>query len=116
MADENLVLRPKIIIEGLVDRFVAQPHTISPVQAAMSLAFLHKPLLESYLQSPQPHVKASANPDLRGGYFINIREDRAGELRYLLDSINRDRPTCCGSPKRSPMSRNCCAPAPPASI
>lgn len=91
MVDEKLFLRPKVIIEGLVDRFVAQPHTIAPVQAAMNLAFLHKPLLESYLQSPQSHVEASANPDLRGGYFINIPEDRAGEVRDLLDSINRDR-------------------------
>lgn len=57
----------------------------------MNLACLHMPLLESYLQSPRSHVEASANQALRGGYFINIREGMAGEVRDLRDSINRDR-------------------------
>ena len=91
MTDEQLFLRSKVIIEPLVDRFVAQPHTMAPVQAAMNLAFLHVPLLESYLQSPQVHVAASNNPELRGGYFINIPEERADEVRELLATIKRDR-------------------------
>lgn len=91
MSDEQLFLRSKVIVEPLVDRFVAQPHTIAPVQASMNLAFLHVPLLESYLQSPQVHVAASNNPELRGGYFINIPEERADEVRDLLGAIKRDR-------------------------
>ncbi|MFC9133182.1 MBL fold metallo-hydrolase [Streptomyces sp. NPDC057099] len=91
MAEEQLFLRSKVIVEPLVDRFVAQPHTIAPVQAAMNLNFLHVPLLESYLQSPQVHITASNNPELRGGYFINIPEERADEVRDLLAAIKRDR-------------------------
>ncbi|MFJ9742855.1 MBL fold metallo-hydrolase [Streptomyces sp. NPDC101166] len=91
MADEQLYLRSKAIIEPLVDRFFAWPYTIAPVQAAMNLAFLQVPLLESYLQSPQVHVAASNNPELRGGYFINIPEERADEVRDLLAAIKRDR-------------------------
>jgi L-ascorbate metabolism protein UlaG (beta-lactamase superfamily) len=91
MADEQVFLRSKVIVEPLVDRFVAQPHTMAPIQASMNLAFLHVPLLESYLQSPQVHVAASANPDLRGGYFINLPEARADEVRELLATIKRDR-------------------------
>ncbi|MER7823200.1 MBL fold metallo-hydrolase [Streptomyces sp. NPDC096097] len=91
MADEQLYLRSKAIIEPLVDRFFAWPYTIAPVQAAMNLAFLQVPLLESYLQSPQVHVAASNNPELRGGYFINIPEERADEVRDLLATIKRDR-------------------------
>jgi L-ascorbate metabolism protein UlaG (beta-lactamase superfamily) len=75
----------------LVDRFYAWFHTFAPVQAAMNLTFLQVPLLESYLQSPAVHVAASANPDLRGGYFVNIEEARSGEVRALLASIKRDR-------------------------
>lgn len=91
MADESLYLKSKVIVEPLVDRFFAWPHTLAPIQSAMNLAFLQVPLLESYLQSPQVHVAASNNPDLRGGYFINIAEERADEVRELLATIKRDR-------------------------
>ncbi|GAA2637763.1 MBL fold metallo-hydrolase [Actinomadura fulvescens] len=91
MADEQLFLKSKVIVEPLQDRFFTWPHTLAPIQSAMNLAFLQVPLLESYLQSPQVHVAASNNPELRGGYFINIAEERAGEVRDLLDGIKRDR-------------------------
>jgi L-ascorbate metabolism protein UlaG (beta-lactamase superfamily) len=91
MADEPRFLRPNVIIEPLVDRFYAWSHTVAPVQGAMNLALLQVPLLESYLQSPQVHINASRNPELRGGYFINIDEGRSGEVRALLSSIKRDR-------------------------
>ncbi|MEU8376581.1 hypothetical protein AB0C22_26160 [Micromonospora sp. NPDC048894] len=47
--------------------------------------------MNSNILGPPSHVEASANPALRGGYFIKIREGVAGEVRDLLDSINRDR-------------------------
>ncbi|GAA2064403.1 MBL fold metallo-hydrolase [Catenulispora yoronensis] len=88
---DPLYLRPNVIIEPLVDSFYAWLHTVSPVQAAMNLAYLQVPLLESYLQSPQVHVAASKNPDLRGGYFVGIEAERREEVRALLTSIKRDR-------------------------
>jgi L-ascorbate metabolism protein UlaG (beta-lactamase superfamily) len=80
-----------VIIEPLVDRFYAWLHTVAPVQASMNLAFLQLPLLESYLQSPQVHINASQNPDLRGGFFVGIDESRAGEIQDLVSSIKNDR-------------------------
>jgi L-ascorbate metabolism protein UlaG (beta-lactamase superfamily) len=91
MTDQKLFLRSNVIVEPLIDRFFAWPYTLAPVQSAMNLAFLQVPLLESYLQSPQVHVAASNNPELRGGYFINIAEERADEVRDLLAAIKRDR-------------------------
>jgi len=91
MSDEARFLRPDVIIEPLVDRFYAWLHTVSPVQAAMNLAFVQVPLLESYLQSPQVHINASANPQMRGGLFVNVEGDRSGEVRDLLASIKHDR-------------------------
>jgi L-ascorbate metabolism protein UlaG (beta-lactamase superfamily) len=91
MVDEPLFLRSKAIVEPLVDRFYAWPHTVAPVQAAMNLAFLQLPMLESYLQSPRVHIAASSNPELRGGYFVNIDEVRIGEIRDLVTAIKRDR-------------------------
>lgn len=91
MPAEQRYLRPDVIVEPLVDRFYAWCHTVAPVQAAMNLAFLQIPLLESYLQSPRVHTSASSNPELRGGFFVNIEENRSGEVRELLNSIKRDR-------------------------
>jgi L-ascorbate metabolism protein UlaG (beta-lactamase superfamily) len=89
--DEATFLRPDAIIEPLVDGFYAWLHTVPPVQAAMNLAFVQVPLLESYLQSPLVHINASHNPELRGGFFVGIEESRSGEVRDLLASIKRDR-------------------------
>jgi L-ascorbate metabolism protein UlaG (beta-lactamase superfamily) len=91
MGDEAKFLRPDVIIEPLVDRFYAWLHTVAPVQATMNLAFVQIPLLESYLQSPQVHINACNNPQLRGGFFVNIEAARSGEIRDLLASIKRDR-------------------------
>jgi L-ascorbate metabolism protein UlaG (beta-lactamase superfamily) len=91
MNSEPTFLRSRVIIEPLVDRFYAWLHAVAPVQAAMNLKFLQVPLLESYLQSPQVHVAASANPALRGGYFINVPLERSGEIRDLLAGIKRER-------------------------
>src|SRR5712691_11920839 len=91
MSDETRFLRPDAIIEPLVDGFYGWLHSVAPVQAAMNLAFVQVPLLESYLQSPQVHINASRNPELRGGFFVNIEESRSGEVRELLASIKRDR-------------------------
>jgi len=88
---EQRYLRSNVIIEPLVDRFYAWLHTVAPVQASMNLAFVQVPLLESYLQSPQVHVAATNNPDLRGGYFVGVPEDRSPEVAELLDTIKRER-------------------------
>jgi L-ascorbate metabolism protein UlaG (beta-lactamase superfamily) len=91
MSDETRFLRPDAIVEPLVDGFYGWLHTVAPVQAAMNLAFVQVPLLESYLQSPQVHIRASNNLALRGGFFVNVEESRIGEVRELLASIKRDR-------------------------
>jgi L-ascorbate metabolism protein UlaG (beta-lactamase superfamily) len=96
MSDEARFLRSDAIIEPLVDRFYGWLHTVAPVQAAMNLALVQVPLLESYLQSPQVHINASSNPALRGGFFVNIEESRHAEVRELLASIKRDRAEMLG--------------------
>jgi len=84
-------LRSNVITEPLVDRFYAWLHTVAPVQAAMNLAFVQLPLLESYLQAPQVHISASGNPALRGGYFVNIEEERSADVAALAESVRQDR-------------------------
>jgi L-ascorbate metabolism protein UlaG (beta-lactamase superfamily) len=91
MSDEETYLRQDVIIEPLVDRFYAWLHNVAPVQAAMNLAFVQVPLLESYLQSPKVHINACSNPGLRGGFFVNVGEDRTEDVRELLTEIKRER-------------------------
>ncbi len=90
-SNEPRFLRSNAIIEPLVDRFYAWLHIVAPVQAAMNLANVQVPLLESYLHSPKVHVAASTNPELRGGYFIGVEEERSTEVGALLDTIKKDR-------------------------
>jgi L-ascorbate metabolism protein UlaG (beta-lactamase superfamily) len=89
--DEIKFLRSNVIIEPLVDRFYAWLHAVTPVQAAMNLANIQLPLLESYLQSPQAHIIASNNPKLRGGLFVGIEASRSKEISELVAAIKRDR-------------------------
>jgi L-ascorbate metabolism protein UlaG (beta-lactamase superfamily) len=89
--DEPVFLRSNAIIEPLVDRFYAWMHIVAPAQASMNLAKVQVPLLESYIQNPQVHIAAGANPALRGGYFVNVDESRSMEIAALLDIIKRDR-------------------------
>jgi L-ascorbate metabolism protein UlaG (beta-lactamase superfamily) len=96
MVDEAMFLRPDVIIEPLVDGFYAWMHTVTPVQAAMNLAFVQVPLLESYIQSPLVHINASRNPELRGGFFVGIEESRSAEVADLLAAIKRDRAEMLG--------------------
>ncbi|MBD2895154.1 4-amino-L-phenylalanyl-[CmlP-peptidyl-carrier-protein] 3-hydroxylase [Actinomadura sp. RB99] len=91
MENEPRFLRPNVIIEPLVDRFYVSLNTLAPVQASMNLAYLQVPMLEAYLQAPKVHINSSRDPEMRGGFFVNIDEERSGEVRDLLASIKRDR-------------------------
>lgn len=89
--DEPRFLRSNVVIEPLVDRFYAWLHTVAPVQAALNLEQVQLPLLESYAQNPQVHLTASDNPELRGGYFVGIEEQRADEVARLAKEIRQNR-------------------------
>lgn len=90
MSDELLYLKPNVRIEGLVNRFVAWLHTAAPVPAAMNLANLHLPMIDSFVQHPDAHAAAVANPSMRGGYFLDVPPARADEVRALADELRRE--------------------------
>lgn len=71
MNEERRYLRPDIIVEPLVAHWYAWPLLISPVSAAQITKKLHAQLLASYAADPALHAAAAANPNLRGGPFIN---------------------------------------------
>jgi L-ascorbate metabolism protein UlaG (beta-lactamase superfamily) len=91
VAERSGFLRPDAVCEPLVDGFYAWLLNVAPVQAAMNLAFVQVPMLESFLNSPDVHAEASVNPELRGGFFVNIGLDRVERVAQLLAAIRRDR-------------------------
>ncbi|MFI5822805.1 MBL fold metallo-hydrolase [Streptomyces rishiriensis] len=90
MSNELLHLKPNVRIQGLVNQFTAWLHTLSPVAGAMNLANLQIPMLDSYLQQPDVHVAAVANPRMKGGFFVNVDPSRLEEVRDLRDRILRE--------------------------
>jgi L-ascorbate metabolism protein UlaG (beta-lactamase superfamily) len=93
MRDDRYFVQPNIIIEGLVDQFYAWSHLIAPATAAMNLANLHLPMLDSYVAQPHVHAAAVANPRMKGGFFVDCPSERAGEVGALRDRLARENAT-----------------------
>ncbi|MDD1617484.1 MAG: hypothetical protein CG439_2601 [Methylococcaceae bacterium NSP1-2] len=74
-------------VEALVDNWVAWPHTFSPVAYSLHMLNYQKKAISSYLQNPDIHVKASSNPKLLGGAFVNIPVHRAPEIQQMLATM-----------------------------
>jgi len=85
MTDPLVTLSPDTVVEPLVGRWYAWTHLIAPATAAMNVAFRHVPLLESFVASPELHVAAMRDPRMRGGPFVDLPAERAGEVRALLE-------------------------------
>jgi L-ascorbate metabolism protein UlaG (beta-lactamase superfamily) len=90
MTGEPLFAKPNLTVEGLVDQFYGWLHLIAPAPAAMNLANLQLPMLDSYIQSPGVHEAAVNNPRMRGGFFIDHGGGRVEEIRALRQRIVRD--------------------------
>jgi L-ascorbate metabolism protein UlaG (beta-lactamase superfamily) len=86
-SDDILFAKPNLIVEGLVDQFYGWLHLVPPAPAAMNLANLHLSMLDSYVQQPQVHAAAVANPKMKGGFFVNYGGKRTEEIRGLRDRI-----------------------------
>jgi L-ascorbate metabolism protein UlaG (beta-lactamase superfamily) len=81
--DSAVFLRPDVKIECLMDRWLAWPHAIPPIQYAMNLAFRYLPAMQSFISNPRVHVAASNDPSLYGGPFIDLPETAVTEIAAL---------------------------------
>lgn len=82
-------LKPSVKMELLLDRWLAWPHLVPPVQYAMNLAFRYLPALQSFVANPRMHVAASSDPALFGGPFMDLPETAADEIAALLDETRQ---------------------------
>jgi L-ascorbate metabolism protein UlaG (beta-lactamase superfamily) len=81
---EQVFLRPEVKMEPLVCGWYAWIHLVSPAQHALNVLNRHIPLLQSFIKNPSAHIRASTDPTLFGGPFMDIAADRVGEVKDLL--------------------------------
>src|SRR5689334_21344556 len=91
MADDPLYLRQDIQVEPLVDSWYAWAHLIPPATMARNITHRHFKIMDSYLNAPQVHANAVANPKMLGGPFIDHRRDRSAEIKELRDRTRQAR-------------------------
>src|SRR5215831_1233437 len=72
------------VVEPLVNQWSAWAQLISPLPASLHLVNFQLLALSSYLEDPPAHVRASRDPDLIGGPFVDIPAERADEIKDLL--------------------------------
>ena len=73
-------------IEPLINQWSVWSDMISPLPYSLHMANYQLKTLESYLKRPEIHLKAARNPKLAGGAYVDVREERAGEVQALLDT------------------------------
>ncbi|QEM10874.1 MBL fold metallo-hydrolase [Mucilaginibacter rubeus] len=85
MNEEQLYLKPNVVMEPLVDKWYAWSHLISPATAAMNIVGRHLAIIESYLMAPAIHASAVLNPKMKGGPFMDFGGGRIEEVTQLQD-------------------------------
>src|SRR5438477_214692 len=89
--NEALYLRQNIQVEPLIDHWYAWSHLIPPATAARNITERHLKIMDSYINAPQVHANAVANPKMAGGPFIDCGGKRVDEIRALRDRIKSER-------------------------
>ncbi len=81
--EQQLFLKPNVVIEPLFDKWYAWPHLISPATAALNILDRHLKIMNSYVQAPQIHAAAVKNPKMLGGPFMDLGGKRVEEVKEL---------------------------------
>lgn len=87
----KVYLKPNVVIEPLIDNWYAWSHLVSPATAAMNIKNRHMEIMESYVDTPELHEMAVANPALLGGPFIDYPERKVEVVQELIRKTKTDR-------------------------
>ncbi len=91
MLNQNVYLKPNVVIEPLFDQWYAWSHLISPATAAMNTIGRHLKIMNSFVQAPQIHAAAIKNPKMKGGPFMDIPPARVAEVKALKEKTLSER-------------------------
>lgn len=81
-------LRPDVVIEPLINHWPAQLQLLAPVTAALTITRVHRGLLESFVDAPDLHLNAARQPELSGGSFVDIAQDKVSDAKSLLRAMH----------------------------
>ncbi|MGH1392475.1 MAG: thioester reductase domain-containing protein [Trichormus sp.] len=87
--NQQVYLKPNVIIEPLFNQWYAWSYLISPATAAMYIANSHVPIMQSFIAAPQVHRDTLKNPAMIGGPFINYAPSRVEDIRVLLETTQK---------------------------
>lgn len=90
-ASDFFYLKPNVVIQPLIDRWYAWSHLIPPATLALNHAERHLPIMDSFVGAPQVHAAAAMDPELAGGPFIQLPEERVEDVRALSNVIRQKR-------------------------
>src|SRR5882724_2587359 len=90
MRQENVYLKPNVIVEPLISQWHAWPYLIPPPSAAMYIANSHLKIMQSFVSAPQIHVAALKNPAMMGGPFLNCDPARVNEIKQLVTKTSKE--------------------------
>jgi L-ascorbate metabolism protein UlaG (beta-lactamase superfamily) len=90
MNEDEIYLKPNVVIEPLIDRWYAWSHLVSPATAALNIVDRHITIMESYVDAPEVHAQAVLNPKMRGGPFMDFGGKRIAEIEALLKKTKAD--------------------------
>lgn len=82
---EPVYLKSNVVIEPLIDKWYAWAHLISPATAAMNIVYRHLEVLDSFIMAPHIHAEAVKNPQMRGGPFMDIPEEKLESVKKLKE-------------------------------
>ncbi len=80
----NYRLNGSTAAEPLVNSWAVWSDLVSPAPFSLHTSNYQIKTLTSYLTNPQIHAKACQNPKFIGGPFVDVPQERAGEVRQLL--------------------------------
>jgi L-ascorbate metabolism protein UlaG (beta-lactamase superfamily) len=87
--EETYRFADSTVIAPLVNYWPAWSYVLSPVAASLHLLHYQIQTMRSYMQNPSAHFRASRDPSLIGGPFMNIPVERADEVGRLLAETER---------------------------
>lgn len=84
----NVTLASSTVVEPLVANWPAWSYLLPPVTASLYFSNYQLPLLNSFIEQPESHAKAVADPRLSGGPFVDLPPSRVPEVvRFREDSL-----------------------------
>jgi hypothetical protein len=83
-------LKANIKAEPLMWKWYAWSYLIPPLPSGCNIIERHLKIMQSYVQYPKIHEQAVKNPNMIGGFFIDLDEKYVGLVKDLIEETKRD--------------------------